>query len=959
MSDAPAAVVAAKVRIPAADSFALARLDALMNRLWTQRLGLVVAPAGSGKTTLLARFASEAGAPAAWYRCESWDSSEAHLLRHLEEAFAGVLGPSTRKWESIEGAIVAIERVTRGRLLLVIDDAHAIAGTPAEAALERFIEYAPPGLLTILASRAQPGFNLSRLRVSGALAEIGGDDLRFRSWEVESLFRDFYHEPLPPVELAELAQRTEGWAAGLQLFHLATSGKALDERRRVLRALGGGSRLVRDYLARNVLDELPAALRDFLIETCVLGRLSGAICDQFLGRADSALLLQELELRQIFTTALGGDGDYRYHEVLRSHLEHVLISQVGERGLRGRCGKAGAVLEQFGAIPEALHAYCRAEDWTAVDRLLGRNGAQLASRTGVWIDSLPPAVLDHDPWLLLASARRNRAEGRWKNAIEVYQRAEQGFIGLEGAQLCQRERVALASWLTPTPSPPMDAIGLLRLASMRDPLAVKAQLGRRSGGHDLLVGGVASLLAGELQEAGRLFARAAESAEEGEDIAVGARMGSGLAALLAGNRDAIGDLELAVEDADSRGLGFLARLGRACAALAATPVAVTDAKAVRIACGHIGDLWGEALAAMFQGWGLLMSGSSAAAVAALDGVAERFHELGGAVLEAWSKALIALALAGQRHPTAKSVALKAESIANSAAVEGPKAFAFLALSRVDAPRATQFAQLARSALARTGFDTRMLDIGGAAPKVIHTLSITCFGAFRFVLDGRAVAMKSMKPRTHALLRRLCADAGSAVHREMLEEALWPDTDAEAAAHNLHVAVSSLRKALEPDVSRGASSLLVREGDTYRLVLPPGSEVDVRAFDDALDHSRRARQSGDVEGALEAFEQAAVFGTQDFLPEDGSAEWVTQRRGRSRAALTDAARPLAKLLLSRAQNQAAAQVCAKALEGDRYDDELWRLLIQAREKGGDEAGSRRAHTEYRRVVAELDVPATRP
>lgn len=950
-------VVAAKVRIPPAESFALARLDALVNRLWGRRLGLVVAPAGSGKTTLLARFAANAGVPAAWYRCESWDSSEEHLLRHLEGAFAGILGTPTRRWDTVERAISALERAPAPQLLLVIDDAHSIAGTPAEAALERFIEYAPAALLTILASRSQPGWNLSRLRVSGALGEISGDDLRFRSWEVENLFRDFYREPLPPVELAELARRTEGWAAGLQLFHLATSGKAIHDRRRVLRALGGGSRLVRDYLARNVLDELPAGLRDFLIETCVLGRLSGTICDQFLSRPDSAELLQELERRQIFTTALGGDGDYRYHEVLRSHLEYVLISVVGERGLRARCAKAGAVLENFEAIPEALHAYSRAEDWTAVDRLLGENGAQLAHRTGVWIDSLPPAVLDHDPWLLLASARRNRSEGRWQIAIEAYQRAERGFMGLEAAQICQRERVALASWLTPRPRPPADGIGLLRLASMRDPQAVKAQLAGKTGGQELLVSAIASLLAGELMEAGRLFARAGESADENEAVAVGARIGAAVASLMAGDRGVADDLELAVEDADSHGLGFLARLGRSCTALAARPAAAVDAGAVRTVCEQIGDVWGEALAALFQAWGLLLLGSGFAAATALVGVSERFHEIGAGVLEAWSRALLALALAEQRDSTAAGAALKAESLANSAAVEGPKAYAYLALAIVDTPRASQFMRLAKASIDRTGLDSRMLDVAAKSPQANRILSIACFGGFRFAIGGRAVPMKSMKPRTRALLRRLCLDAGSGVHREILQEALWPSADAAAAARNLHVAISSLRQALEPGVTRGASSLLVREGDSYRLVVPPGSEVDVHIFEQALNRSRRARQSGDAEVALEAFEEAAVFATQELLPEDGSAEWVIQRRGRLRAGLTDAARPLAKLLLFRSQNQAAAQVCVKALAGDRYDDELWRLLIQARELGGDEAGSRRAHTEYHRLVAELDLEPT--
>src|SRR5262249_45599424 len=197
----------------------------------------------------------------------------------------------------------------------------------------------------------------------------------------------------------------------------------------------------REYLARNVLDEMPRRLSAFLLDTCVLGRLNGPICDRFLMRDDSERVLQELERRQVFTNAVGDDGDYRYHEVLRSHLEHVLVSEEGEHALSIRYGAAGRVLEQFGAIPEALHAYCRAQEWDEVDRLLGNNGAQLAGHTGVWIDALPPAVLEHDPWLLLASARRHRAQGRWQSAVAAYSKAEAGLTGVEGAGTGRRERL--------------------------------------------------------------------------------------------------------------------------------------------------------------------------------------------------------------------------------------------------------------------------------------------------------------------------------------------------------------------------------------------------------------------------------------------------------------------------------------------------------------------------------------
>jgi DNA-binding SARP family transcriptional activator len=153
-------------------------------------------------------------------------------------------------------------------------------------------------------------------------------------------------------------------------------------------------------------------------------------------------------------------------------------------------------------------------------------------------------------------------------------------------------------------------------------------------------------------------------------------------------------------------------------------------------------------------------------------------------------------------------------------------------------------------------------------------------------------------------------------------------------------------------------MLIREGDTYRLVVPPGSEIDLRAFDQALNGSRRARLAGDSALALEAFEHAAAIAENELLPEDGSADWVIRRRDRIRAGLLDVARPLAKHLLADAQPALAARVSETALNADRYDDGLWRTLIEAHEQAGDEAGVRRAQSEYRRIVLELEPRTTR-
>ncbi|HVH64965.1 MAG TPA: BTAD domain-containing putative transcriptional regulator [Candidatus Acidoferrum sp.] len=963
MSDGSAAVVSAKVLIPQVHSLARERVDALLNRIWHYRVGLVVAPAGSGKSTLLAGFAASLRVPVAWYRAESWDAKTATMLSHLESAFRGVLGPLPDGWDSVETAARALETWPGQRALLIIDDLHTLEDSPAEMSLERLIDYAPSSISVLIGSRSLPNFNLSRLRVSGGLLEIGSEDLRFRSWEVERLFRDFYREPLPPEELAELARRTEGWAAGLQLFHLATQGKSPQERRRILGALGTRSRLTREYLTRNVLNQLPSELREFLVQTCVLARLSGAICDEFLERGGSQQVLEELERRQIFTTATDDRGGYRYHEVLRSHLEQVLVEELGEVKARAAYRRAGILLEHHGAFPEAVQAFSRGEDWEAVDRLVHHQGGELLHGHDTWIDALPPALLRQDPWLMLGSARRHRAEGRWSQAIEAYQRAERVFGSSEAGLICASERKALAGWLEPAPMPGNDWAGLLRKAVAHDPLAAKQFAGQLPEATGTFAMGVLCLLAGQLEQARRYLLAAAESRDATSALSTAARLWAGVAALFGGDQQGIFDVEDAAESAESLGLGWLARLARAALILGHRSGSDREATALLEACRRDGDRWGSALIGLMIGWAVAYQGESATAV--LEQTTDAFHRLGAGVLEAWARALLSLSYARAGSVEAREAALQAESLARYSGTPGARFFPYLALAELEPDRAAEYFGLAQAVQEECGLAPLITAAPVPAENVISigvvrtapSLSLRCFGGFSIAVNGRPVDLTAIKPRARAVLRLLAVHCGNPVHREVLEAAFWPEADAETGARNLHVAVSSLRSWLEPGVGRGASSFVLREGDAYRLALPPDAELDLLQFSKALANARVARLRGEADAAVTAFRQALELYAGEVLPEDGPAEWAIEPRERYRAGALEAAQGLAELLLKRNDPEAAASACTTGLWVDRYHDPLWKLLIQVRERAGDTIAASRARRDYARVLEELGLNAT--
>ena len=964
MREGSAAVVSAKVLIPQVQSLARERVDGLLARIWQHRVGLVVAPAGSGKSTLLAGFASSAGVPVAWYRAESWDAKTTTLLSHLQSAFTAALGSIPDGWDSVEAAARALETWPGRRALLVIDDLHTLEDSPAELTLERLIDYAPPSITFLIGSRALPGFNLSRLRVSGSLLEIGSEDLRFRSWEVERLFRDFYREPLPPEELAELARRTEGWAAGLQLFHLATRGKSPQERRRILTALGSQVRLTREYLTRNVLDQLPADLRWFLVRTCVLSRLTGAICDAFLDRSGGQQVLEELVRRQIFTYATDDGGGYRYHEVLRSHLEQVLVEELGETQARAAYCRAGSLLEVSGAFPDAVQAYSRGEDWEAVDRLLHRQGGGLLEGPGTWIDALPPALLRQDPWLMLGSARRHRAEGRWREAIEAYHRAERVFGSSEAGLICATERKALAGWLEPATMPGNDWAGVLRKAVGHDPLAVKQAAGQLPEATGKLAAGLACLLAGQLEQARRQLNAAADSRDAPAALATAARLSAGVAALLSGDHQGLFDVEESAEGAETLGMGWVARLARAALVLTGRPGSAAETESLRVACDRDGDRWGSALIGLMIGWAAVYAGENA--LPALEEATDTFHQLGAGVLEAWSRALLALTLARSGAPEAREAALQAESLARYSGTPGARFFPYLALAEIEPERAAEYGGLALAVQEESGLAPLSPAAPAPAPenvirmgtvRSVSSLSIRCFGGFSLAVQGRPVDLTAVKPRARAVLRLLAVHAGNPVHREVLEAAFWPDADAETGARNLHVAVSSLRSSLEPGVSRGGSSILLRQGDAYRLALQSDAEVDLLQFSKALASARVARLRAEMEAAITHFQQALELYAGELLPEDGPAEWAIEPRERYRAGALEAAQGLAELLLKRGDPAAAASACSTGLWIDRLHDPLWKLLIEARERAGDRVAASRARRDYAKVLEELGITAT--
>jgi DNA-binding SARP family transcriptional activator len=938
-------------------------------------LALVVAPAGFGKTTLLSHFAHSFDGAVCWLSATPADADPAAFAARLREA-TGWQEVGSR--EDRGGLLAPLVHASAGgrQVLLVVDDAHYLEGSETEAELGRLlgsVTLRAPFLHTALGSRRMPGFNLYRHELSG-LVVIDADRLRFRSWEAEELLRDVYREPLPPAEVAALARRLGGWVAGLHMFHLSTRGRSLAQRRAAVAAVDGRAALSRAYLARTVLAELPAELREFLLRTGVFDVVTARRCDQLLGRRDSQQRLESLERLQAFTTSHDGGRTFRYHEVMRACLAVTMADEWGDEVARGWHAKAAGLLVADGALAEAIRAYARAEDWATVRRLLDRIGSGVVDAVESWSEVLPEWLVAEDPWLVLAEGRHLFSRGQLAAAIEHFGYAEALFTSEDGRAHCRAALARASLWLAgpslPGPVPPRQAAGwasLLRAATRRHPAMLAVQAGQCAAGGDAqplaarCVEVLGYALAGDVARAGRLLARTGPEVADAHGPGLPGLVLSLLRAaadLARGDGDAANRLADVAAEAERRGWPWLTRMARAAVALDQTEQSAKAARAVAEECGREGDAWGEVLASGLA-W-LSHAGRTGSGTVELGDLVRKCRQLDAGVLEAWFHGLFALAAAVAQVPDADVEAARAASMAQAAGVPGAAAAALAAQACLSGT--ARCAADARAAARDAGLPDALVtawlsSVDSRAPawsaRPTETgLTVLCLGGFAVHLDGQRVDWSAVRPRARVLMRLLAMHTGRLVHREVLIDALWPGMSPAAATHNLHVAMSSLRKLLEPNSARGQSRLLVRDGDAYGLALPANGYCDVAAVRAALDQARASSRASSA--GLAALRAAVAGYTGDLLPEDGAAEWVSYEREELRGAVAAAAASLAALELSTGDTVAAVAAAERAVAIDRYGDEGWRLLIQAHERDGDLGAASRARMRYAEMLIELGV-----
>jgi LuxR family maltose regulon positive regulatory protein len=437
-------LVVTKLRPPAPRAGLIPRagLQSLLRAGLQGKLCLLDAPAGSGKTTLLVQWHAAAGTNRlAWVSLDEGDNDPTRFWVYVVEALRTVEpGIGATALEALQRTSADLDRVVLPSLLnelsavapplvLVLDDYHLVTNAVCHQTLTFFLNHLPPGVHVVLATRADPPLPLARMRATGELVEIRVAQLQFTCEEAAELLNGSMGLGLSTDDLQRLTERTEGWAAGLYLSGLSLRGRP--DPGGFIAAFHGDHRHVADFLAAEVLAGQPRAIRQFLLWTSILERLSGPLCDAVLTTEGSAGLLRELERSNLFLVPLDDHRQwYRYHQLF-AQLLRVELASHDSAVIPALHSRAAAWHRHVGHIDEAIHHFTASGEFAEAGALIARQWLECWRRgrratVARWLDGLPDeAILANPPvafvaaWIGGFSGVSRRDTERWLAAMEA------------------------------------------------------------------------------------------------------------------------------------------------------------------------------------------------------------------------------------------------------------------------------------------------------------------------------------------------------------------------------------------------------------------------------------------------------------------------------------------------------------------------------------------------------------